>query len=95
MGYLKAKSLPSLINGLVFGLMLLVAGILMAYGGTNTKPLIRPGLILGLLSTAMLSGLFIPKVMLNRAAPHVILMAVLSGIGMALTLFALTSFAGK
>ena len=40
----------------------------------------------------MLAGFFIPKVMLNRAAPHVILMAVLSGIGMLLTLI---SFAGK
>ena len=91
MGYLKAKSLPSLINGLFFGIALLVAGLLMTYGGANIKS-IKAGLIIGLLSTAMLAGFFIPKVMLNRAAPHVILMAVLSGIGMLLTLI---SFAGK
>ncbi|MEI8233227.1 MAG: TMEM14 family protein [Verrucomicrobiota bacterium] len=88
-GYAKVKSLPPLVIGLVFGLTLVGAGILLFCGHTNT---IKIGLLLGLLATALLSGLFIPKVMMNRAAPHVIAMAVLSGIGMALTLIA---FAGK
>lgn len=87
-GYAKAKSLPSLIAGTISGLVLIGAGGLMLYGQTNT---IKIGLILGLLATAGLAGQFIPKVMMNRAAPHVILMAVLSGLGMVLTLIA---FAG-
>lgn len=84
-GYTKAKSLPSLIVGVISGLALIAAGGLLIYGQTNT---IKIGLILGLLATAGLSGQFIPKVMVNRAAPHVIIMALLSGIGMALTLIA-------
>jgi uncharacterized membrane protein (UPF0136 family) len=85
-GYAKAKSTPSLVIGLIFGITLVSAGILLLCGQTNT---IKLGLILGLLSTAVLSGLFIPKVMMNRAAPHVIAMAVLSGAGLVLTLIAL------
>ena len=90
-GYAKAKSLPSLITGLIYGLTLLAAGILIFYGQTSVN-LVKMGLILGLLATAALAGQFIPKVMMNRAAPHVIVMAVLSGIGMVMTLIA---FAGK
>ncbi|MDD5350107.1 MAG: TMEM14 family protein [Chthoniobacteraceae bacterium] len=88
-GYAKVKSTPSLVIGLVFGITLVGAGILLLCGQTNA---VKIGLILGLLGTAGLSGLFIPKVMMNRAAPHVIAMAVLSGIGLVLTLIA---FAGK
>ena len=88
-GYAKIKSIPALAIGLIFGITLVAAGILLLWEQTNT---IKIGLILGLLGTAGLAGLFIPKVMMNRAAPHVIAMAVLSGIGMVLTLIAL---AGK
>lgn len=88
-GYAKGKRAPALVIGLIFGITLVSAGVLLLWGQTNT---IKIGLIVGLLGTAVLSGLFIPKVMMNRAAPHVIAMAVLSGIGMVLTLIAL---AGK
>jgi uncharacterized membrane protein (UPF0136 family) len=88
-GYAKLKSIPSLLTGLIFGITLVAAGILLLCKQTNT---IKIGLLLGLLDTAILSGLFIPKVMMNRAAPHVIAMAIMSGIGMVLTLIA---FAGK
>jgi uncharacterized membrane protein (UPF0136 family) len=88
-GYAKVKCAPPLAIGLIFGITLVGAGILLLWGQTNT---IKMGLILGLLATAGLSGLFIPKVMMNRAAPHVIAMAILSGLGMVLTLIA---FAGK
>lgn len=82
-GYAKAKNLPWLITGILSGLVLITAGGLILYGQTNT---IKIGLVLGLLATATLSGLFIPKVMMNRAAPQVIAMAILSGAGMVLTL---------
>lgn len=88
-GYAKAKELPWLVTGLLSGLMLIIAGGCLVYGQMNT---IKIGLILGLLATATLSGLFVPKVMLNRAAPQVIAMAILSGAGMVLTLI---SFAAK
>ena len=84
-GYLKAKSWPSLLAGVLFGLALIGAGTLMIYGATYPNYLM-PGKILGLLATAGLAGWFIPKVMMNRAAPHVIAMAVLSAIGMVLML---------
>lgn len=92
MGYVKVKSLPSLVMGVTWGLVLIGAGLLLFNGQTSNVKNLKVGLILGLLATAGLAGLFIPKVMINRAAPHVILMAVLSAIGMVLTLI---SFTGK
>ena len=91
-GYLKAKSLPSLIAGVFFGIALIAAGVLLLNGQAGNTKFIKVGLILGLLATAGLAGQFIPKVMINRAAPHVIAMAVLSAVGMVLTLI---SFTGK
>ncbi len=85
--YARVKSLPSLLLGVLLGIALIGAGLLLFNGQTNN---LKVGLILGLLATAGLAGLFIPKVMINRAAPHVILMAVLSAIGMVLTLIAFT-----
>jgi len=73
--------------GVICGLTLVAAGFLIYYGKTHAGTL-NAALILGLLATAGLSGQFIPKVMINRALPHVIIMAVLSGIGMVLTLIA-------
>jgi len=84
-GYVKTKELTCLVGGLLAGLVLIAAGVLLVCEQTN---LVKIGLILGLLATAVLSGRFIPKVMLNRAAPEVIVMAVLSGVGMILTLIA-------
>ena len=91
-GYLKAKSLPSLIAGVFFGIALIAAGVLLLNGQAGNTKFIKVGLILGLLATAGLAGQFIPKVMINRAAPHVIVMALLSAVGMVLTLI---SFTGK
>ncbi|MEI6349700.1 MAG: TMEM14 family protein [Verrucomicrobiota bacterium] len=85
-GYVKAKSVPSIIAGTLFGLILAGAGALMVFGNT------QPGLILGILATVAMAGQFIPKVMGSRAAPHVIVMAILSAIGVILTLI---SFAKK
>ena len=82
-GYAKARNLPWLIIGILTGGVLVTAGGLILYGQTNT---IKIGLVLGLLAMATLSGLFIPKLMMNRAAPQVIVMAILSGVGMVLTL---------
>ena len=92
MGYVKAKSLPSLILGLLYGAALIAAGILLFNGQPDHMKHIKAGLILGLLATAGLAGQFIPKVMVNRAPPHVIVMALLSAVGMALTLIV---FSGK
>ena len=91
-GYLKAKSLPSLILGVLYGVALIAAGILLFNGQPDHLKNVKVGLIVGLLATAGLAGQFIPKVMVNRAAPHVIVMALLSAIGMVLTLIA---FSGK
>jgi uncharacterized membrane protein (UPF0136 family) len=83
----KTKSIQSLALGLVCGLTLVAAGFLVHYGESHVEYL-TPGLILGLLATAGLSGQYIPKVMVNRAPLDVIAMAILSGIGMVLTLIA-------
>lgn len=88
-GYWKTKTFQALALGVICGLAMLGAGLLIYYGEGHTGRL-NAGLIMGLLATAGLSGQFIPKVMMNRAAPHVIIMAVLSGIGMVLTLIAFT-----
>jgi uncharacterized membrane protein (UPF0136 family) len=90
MGYVKAKSLPSLVMGLLYGGALLSAGVLLFNGAPDQMKNVKVGLILGLLATAGLAGQFIPKVMVNRAAPHVIVMALLSAVGMVLTLIAFT-----
>ena len=91
-GYAKVKSLPSLVAGILYGIALIVAGIFIFTGQPDHVNNIKVGLIVGLLATAGLAGQFIPKVMLNRAAPHVIIMAILSAVGMVLTLIA---FNGK
>ncbi len=80
MGYVKAGSLVSLIAGSVSGLLLLGAGGLLLSGKLDI------GLILGVLITVALAGQFVPKVMQGRAAPHIIAMAVLSIVGIILTL---------
>ena len=87
-GYVKAKSLPSLLVGILAGLVLIAAGILLFIGQADSPNNVKVGLILGLLTTAGLAGQFIPKVMINRAKPHVIVMAILSAVGMVLTLIA-------
>ena len=83
-GFLQAKSLPSLIAGTLCGLVLIAAGLLAVYGKVNVA------LILGILVSVVLAGQFIPKVMLNRAPIQAILMAGLSAVGVVLTLIAFT-----
>lgn len=86
-GFFKTKDIQSLIVGMLCGLAMLGAGFLLHTGELYPERL-NAGLILGLLGTVGMSGQYIPKVMINRAAPQVILMAVLSGVGMLLTLIA-------
>ncbi len=85
-GFVKAKSRASLIAGGICGAVLLLAGGLIFYGN------VIAGLILGLLVTVALAGQFVPKVMLNRAPIHSIVMAILSALGL---VFTLISFAKK
>ncbi len=85
-GFVKAKSRASLIAGGSTGLLLVVSSIVIMAGRTNI------GLMLGLLVSVALAGQFIPKVMLNRAPIHSIIMAILSAASLILTLI---SFAKK
>ena len=80
--YQTTKALFTLIGGIVCGLALLAAGIVMSTGHTNI------GLIIGILFTVALAGRFIPKVLLNRAPIHLVFMAALSALGVILTLIA-------
>jgi uncharacterized membrane protein (UPF0136 family) len=80
MGYVKAGSMASLIAGSVSGLVLLGAGGLLYAGKVDS------GLILGILITVAIAGQFVPKVMQGKAAPHIVLMAVLGLVGIVLTL---------
>lgn len=84
-GFLKARSRISLVAGLVCGLILLTAWYLVAI-----HQYIRSGLIVGLVISIALVGQFVPKVIGNRAAPHTMVMAVLSGVSLLLSIFALT-----
>jgi len=83
-GFVKAKSRASLIAGGLCGLLLIVAGALMF----DHK--LMAGLILGVLVSVALAGQFVPKVMLNRAPIHSIVMAVLSVVSLILTIGAFT-----
>jgi len=85
-GFVKAKSRASLIAGGSTGLLLIASSIVIMAGRTNI------GLMLGLLVSVALAGQFIPKVMLNRAPIHSIIMAILSAASLILTLI---SFAKK
>lgn len=82
-GFVKAKSRASLIAGGLCGLLLIAAGVLMF----DHK--VKAGLIVGVLVSVALAGQFVPKVMLNRAPIHSIVMAVLSAVSLVLTIIAL------
>jgi uncharacterized membrane protein (UPF0136 family) len=81
-GFVKAKSRASLIAGGSTGALLVAAAIVIMAGHINW------GLMLGLLVSVALAGQFIPKVMLNRAPIHSVIMAVLSAVSLILTLIA-------
>lgn len=83
-GFVKAKSRASLIAGGGAGLLLVASGLIIMAGRTNI------GLMLGLLVSVALAGQFIPKVLLNRAPIHSIIMAILSAASLILTIISFT-----
>jgi uncharacterized membrane protein (UPF0136 family) len=85
MGYVKAKSRPSLIAGGVSGGLLCIAGYLMGSGS------VTGGLLLGLVQSAALAGRFVPSFLKTRRVMPAGLMAVLGVGGVALTLFGLVA----
>jgi len=82
MGFVKAKSRPSLIAGSVSGLLLLAAGYLVGSHG-------RVGLILGLIISLGLAGRFITAYRKSGKLMPAGLMAVLGAAGVILTAISL------
>ncbi len=82
-GYLKAKSTPSLVAGGLAGIALIVAGYLV---GTTGKI----GLFVGLTVSFLLAGRFGPAFMKTKKPMPAGLMAALSIGGVAVTLIALS-----
>lgn len=74
MGFVKASSKPSLIAGVVSGLLLAVSGWLMP-----SKPM--PGCIMGLVVSLLLLGRFLPAYLKAGKAMPAIPMIILSAAG--------------
>ena len=83
MGFVKAKSQPSLIAGGTSGALLVLAGWLA--GTTNA----RAGLILGAILSLALAGRFIPAYRKTKKAMPAGLMVLLSVAGLVLTVLGL------
>ena len=83
MGFVKAKSTPSLVAGGIAGVLLLVAGALV---GTATT---QAGAILGAIVSAALGARFLPSFVKTKKLVPAGVMAVLSVIGVAATAFLL------
>jgi len=83
MGYLKAGSKESLIAGGVSGLLLLVAGYLIATAKT------QPGLILGIVVSAALAYKFVPAFLATHKFMPAGMMALLSVVGIVMTVVGL------
>ena len=81
LGYVKTHSAPSLIAGILCGVLLFVAAFLMAAS-------LNGSLILGLLVSISLAGKFVPDSLHKRAIFPGGLMAVLSVLSITLTLLA-------
>lgn len=82
MGFVKAKSHASLIAGLLCGALLLAASTLIILA----HPIV--GLTLGIVTSVLLAGKFIPDFIHKKAIVPGGLMAVLSAASIALTLLA-------
>lgn len=81
MGFLNKGSMPSLIAGGISGILLLLAGFLIP-----TK--LQIALALGLIISVLLAGKFVPDYLAKKAFMPGGLMAILSVIGVILTLLA-------
>jgi uncharacterized membrane protein (UPF0136 family) len=84
MGFVKAKSKPSLIAGGISGAALIVAGVLIGTGA-NAKI----GLFLGLIVSIALSGRFVGAFLKTKKVMPAGLMATLGIIGMIVSALAL------
>ncbi|MCE9610837.1 MAG: TMEM14 family protein [Chthoniobacter sp.] len=82
MGFVKAGSKASLIAGGVSGALILVAGWLLTTGQT------QPGLILGLVVSVLLEGRFLPAFLKTKKPMPAGMMALLSGIGVVVSVLA-------
>ncbi|MEI6714122.1 MAG: TMEM14 family protein [Verrucomicrobiota bacterium] len=78
MGYLKAHSMASLIAGVSSGLLLAVAGYLMPVKTT-------PGIIVGLVTSLLLLGRFLPAYLKKGAVMPAVPMIILSSIAILLS----------
>ncbi len=85
LGYVRARSRPSLIAGGVSGVLLLLAGYLL--GSANATG----GLLLGLVQSAALASRFVPRFSKTRTLVPAGLMALLSLGGIGVTLLGLLS----
>jgi uncharacterized membrane protein (UPF0136 family) len=84
MGFVKAKSKPSLVAGGVAGLLLVLAAYLF------DSPNAHAGSIIATLTCIGLAGRFVPAFVKTKKAMPAGMMAVLSVIGVALTLATFT-----
>ena len=78
MGFVKAHSTPSLIAGVTSGLLLAVAGYLMPI-----KP--TPAIIVGLVTSILLLGKFLPAYLKKGAVMPAVPMIILSAIAILLS----------
>src|SRR5665213_781529 len=82
MGFVKAKSTPSLVAGGIAGALLLVAGYLI--GTTN----VQAGLRLAIVDCLALEGRFVPAFVKTKKLMPAGMMAALSSIGLVLAVLA-------
>ncbi|MDQ3620885.1 MAG: TMEM14 family protein [Verrucomicrobiota bacterium] len=83
MGYITKASTASLVAGGISGVLLLVAGYLVA----TAK--VQPGVILGLIVSLLLAGRFVPAFVKTMSWMPEGLMAILSAIGLVISILAL------
>lgn len=82
-GYVKAGSPASIIAGSISGVLLLVSGYLIGSGK------VQAGLILGIVLSLALAGRFLPAFLSTHKWMPAGMMAILSAIGLVLTVVAL------